>query len=255
MDTNRRDPQTGLTRMKSHDEISKTAAVVREGLVILGETYQFIVSPRLFEIWIQACSDLDVVALEGAFEKLVRSWKPEYGRKFPAPGDLRALVDVAPTVAVDHGAEVAWITMLNAIMKYWHPDVGWRGPKLDDKAYHALSLAFGRDCVGIVWNSTNEERVWQKKDFVATYNRCTTLNDWTPLPELDAGVWKTLHGAEERPTLNADPLEEIKMPPLPPRLEHPPVAISAEEWEARKADQKRRLAQYAKEHGLKLENP
>jgi hypothetical protein len=65
-------------------------SLVRMWLVALGEAYQFVISPTLAGVWISALEDVPPARLAKAFKTLVRTWKPDFGRKFPAPSDLLA---------------------------------------------------------------------------------------------------------------------------------------------------------------------
>jgi hypothetical protein len=153
-------------------------------MFLLADAYQFEVPeprecvPSLADIWILALADLDVDSLNAAFRKLLQTWKPDFGRKFPAPGDLRAFLDSARTTALTEEAERAWLTTLALIRVNYHPDIGWSGSEFTKQVENAILAAGG---TRYLWNASAEQRIWAKKEFVASYLRFLQLQDNAPL--------------------------------------------------------------------------
>jgi hypothetical protein len=67
--------------------------VVRKWLAVLAESYQYEVSSSLADIWTVALSDLPMEWVELGFQRILREWTPDYGRKFPAPGTIRKYLE------------------------------------------------------------------------------------------------------------------------------------------------------------------
>jgi hypothetical protein len=145
-------------------------------------------------------------------------------------------------------------------MEYFDPDRGWRrGRNVDVKSVHVAVLVFGQEWESIIWAASNERRVWQRKEFIACYNRCEQLNDWEPLPSLRSG-------RPELPVGSSKPLPEtiFVQGQAFPLLHRPAILdeadvilkklpiqdLTPEERQARIDSQKEALAKYAAEHGL-----
>jgi hypothetical protein len=148
--------------------------VAREWLVTFAELYRVSLTergPRFVDIWVGALSDLEPEVLEAACEKSVRTYK-----FFPAPAEVRALVDKTQETAVAQAAEIEWQRVLGLRRRYWDPDMpgGFsRGmPKLServDRAARASGVFTLQDC------GPEAIHVWGKKRFIESYIAWATL--------------------------------------------------------------------------------
>jgi hypothetical protein len=149
-------------------------------MYVLADAFQFDVPdpepgvPSLSDIWVMALADIAPSVLNEAFRKLLETWKPDYGRRFPAPGDLRALLVEAQTLARQAESDTTWQAVLLTIRERWHPDLGWRGPVLEHKLGLAVLAAGGVDHL---WNASSEQLVWAKKEFMDFYRRDAELEE------------------------------------------------------------------------------
>lgn len=137
-------------------------------LVALGEAYQFVISPTLAGVWISSLEDVPVNRLDSAFKTLARAWKPDFGRKFPAPGDLLSLLDKADETGFQLKAEKGWSDLLAWIRENYYPDTGIRrgAPQLSPAVCHATRAAGG---FAFIERCSESELVWCRKTFLAAY--------------------------------------------------------------------------------------
>jgi hypothetical protein len=172
-------PSTENVQLASPNKTSETLdSLVRKWLVVLGEAYQVVISSALASVWVTALEDLSRETLDAMFKKLLQTWRPDFGRKFPVPADIRALRDVANANLLRHEAEMAWREALLAICDQYHPDLGWRGPRLTERVSHAIEAANG---VHYIWGCSEVDLVWAKKRFVERYEREGKLPGYTAL--------------------------------------------------------------------------
>jgi hypothetical protein len=134
----------------------------------LGEAYEHVVSPMLAGVWISALDDIPPARLDAAFKNLVKTWKPDFGRKFPAPADLRSLLDKADETGFQLKAEKDWDGLLAWIQENFHPDTGIRrgAPQLSPAVCHAARAAGG---YSFIERCSESELVWCKKRFLEAY--------------------------------------------------------------------------------------
>ena len=148
---------------------------IREQLVIVSEIFrdaEFPPTPRTFDIWVRLFRNVPVPRLELAFDQLLKTWKPDYGRKFPVPSDLTAILEPHPKLVLDEQVETTWQKTLKSLTRQYHPDLGWRGPELDERVRRALEAAGG---IHYVWMAPADQLVWAKKAFVEAYLRAIEL--------------------------------------------------------------------------------
>ncbi len=158
--------------------------------MILANAYQFDIPdpspgiPSLADIWVTAFQDLNPGTLNAAFQTLLQNWIPRYV-KFPAPGDLRAIVNAPKLLRREADAEAAWQEVLKEL-RHFHPDLGWyTGTRtgFTGTLQVAVKAAGG---VTHLWNATRDQLVWAKKDFLACYLREVKLAE-PRHPLLEAG--------------------------------------------------------------------
>lgn len=189
----------------SRNGISETlASLIRKWLAILGEAYQYEVSPQLPSVWMIAFKDQeDLTRVEATFDKFLRTWRKDYGRKFPAPADVLALLDIAEEKQIENDAEDKWHELLHRIEAHYHPDIGWKGPPLPDRMDHAARAANG---IHYLSQCAESDLVWAKKRFVECYLRDEKLEEYAPLlPEMREvakllGDMKQVSNSESEPS-------------------------------------------------------
>src|SRR5882672_2370232 len=109
------------------NEISETPdSLIRKWLIVLAETYQFDIPesnpsvPSLADAWVMALSDRTAQQLNAAFQKLLKNWKPDFGKKFPCPADLTGLISKVESSATEEAADKAWQSILEIRRVYWN---------------------------------------------------------------------------------------------------------------------------------------
>ena len=131
--------------------------------------------PRACELWALALNDIDLETLDAGFDRLFKTWVPQYGRKFPVPGELRAIVDGAKTLQAQAEAEKAWDTLIRAIESSFTADFGWlHGKKPNEKIMKACTAAGGTMAIFL---GTETEVMWAKRRFIEAYLREDKLLD------------------------------------------------------------------------------
>jgi hypothetical protein len=156
-------------QLVSQNRTSETLdSLVRKWLAILGEAYQYVVSPTLAGVWISSLEDIPANRLDTAFKALVRTWKPDFGRKFPAPADLRSLLDTAEEKGFELKAQSEWTNLLSWIESNYFPDSGVRrgAPQLSGAVQHAARAAGG---FAYIERCPEKELTWCRKAFLAAY--------------------------------------------------------------------------------------
>ena len=143
-------------------------SLVRKWLAALGEAYQYVVSPMLAGVWISSLEDIPPQRLDAAFKTLVRTWKPDFGRKFPAPADLRSLLDKADETGFELKAQKEWDGLVAWVANNYFPDSGVRrgAPQLSPAVQHAARAAGG---FAFIERCPEGELVWCRKNFLAAY--------------------------------------------------------------------------------------
>ena len=143
-------------------------SLVRKWLMVLGEAYQYVVSPTLAGVWISSLEDIPPARLDAAFKALVKRWKPDFGRKFPAPADLRSLLDTAEEKGFELKAQSEWTNLLSWIESNYFPDSGVRhgAPQLSPAVHHAARAAGG---FAYIERCPEKELTWCRKTFLAAY--------------------------------------------------------------------------------------
>lgn len=183
--------------------------LIRKWVTVLAEAYDFRLADSLPKIWILALADLSPEVIEAGFKRLLKTWRPDFGRKFPAPADLLAMIESTETLAKNSAAENAWHGLLAAIERQYHPDTGWRGPRLPVPIDHAARAANG---VHYLSQCPEQELVWAKKRFVECYLRDEAIEQNAPLlpaaPDVQAAIakladQKAMPGTENKPLSGA----------------------------------------------------
>lgn len=169
--------------------------------MILADTYQFDFPethndrPGFVDNWVLALSEIPSEILFHAFKKLLATWKPDFGRKFPVPGDITDIIDGNKETIESAEAEESWQKLLDLIDPGFHPNLGWKkgARAIFDAKFrmkHAASAAGG---VLAIWNMTSTERQWAKKRFIEDYVREQRIEELS----LPAMVLPALRGADE----------------------------------------------------------
>ncbi len=119
-------------------------------------------------VWISSLEDIPVNRLDTAFKSLVRTWKPDFGRKFPAPADLRSLLDKADETGFELKAQKEWDGLLAWVANNYFPDSGVRqgAPQLSPAVQHAARAAGG---FAYIERCPEKELTWCRKTFLAAY--------------------------------------------------------------------------------------
>jgi hypothetical protein len=157
---------------------------IRRWFVVLCENFDYVPSDSLAEIWVRGLRDLDPEMLARAFEKILKTWKPEFGRKFPVVADVHSCISAARSVMSAQEAEETWQRALEACMRQYHPDLGWSGPRLSAPIARAIAAANG---VRYICTSSEDDLVWAKKRFVEYFLRAEEIEDlqeFLPSPEV-----------------------------------------------------------------------
>src|SRR6266850_8462161 len=161
-------------------ETSETPdSLIRKWLVVLAETFQFELPesnpgvPSLADAWVLSLSDRTVQQLNAAFQKLLKNWKPDFGRKFPCPADLVSLTSKVESSATGEAADKAWQRILEIRRVHWNPDI----PGPFDRAVAKLSerVRTAARAAGVWRDFTAEEyesgalHTWAKKRFIESF--------------------------------------------------------------------------------------
>jgi hypothetical protein len=170
--------------------------LVRQWLVKLAELFGYTFSSStVYDLWTEELSDLTPQQVDAGFKRLRREWKPEFGRLFPVPADLRAHIDRAKELSLHEESERAWRTVLDFFQNHFHPDLGYyTGARLDERAMRAAGAAGG---IPYLWGCPTDDLVWAKKRFIEAYERLEELEEFKLLlpPEPQK---KLLHVAERK---------------------------------------------------------
>jgi hypothetical protein len=172
------------TICESQDSKNKRDELVRKWVVLFAESYSFQLTPNLPAIWCMALDDLQLEQIETACARLLRTWKLEFGRKFPTPGDVRALITFAEKTAESAKAEKAWQFILQLLASdAYHPDTGLQsrsqgGTWFSERCDEAIRAAGGMRYIA---TCAEDKLVWAKKSFVEAYQRYEQLEAARPL--------------------------------------------------------------------------
>lgn len=125
--------------------------------------------------YLMALQDLGADGIEAACALAARNWKPGYGRKFPAPVELRELVEGT----VYERAAAAWELVAEAMERHGaHNSVAFADPR--------ISRAIAR-CGGWVLFCEKPD-VWAQRDFLAAYQ--ILLGQSNVQPVRLPGLWE-----------------------------------------------------------------
>ena len=212
-------------------------------------------NPAWLPLWIQDLCDIAVELLEPAFLKLERTFKPTAASPFPAPAHLRELLETARSISADDEAETAWHGLLGAVQRCYHPDLGWRGPKLAERIDHAARAANG---VHYLSQCSEDDLVWAKKRFVECFPRDRELAECDgllPAKEIlrpltsdhedPHGPPRSLPEAEAEPTYA--PMKDSS-PRCDSRPWPEPVLLSDKQLDDWKREQKAKLEKWQRDH-------
>jgi hypothetical protein len=107
--------------------------LIVESIPLLGRAFSADLAPEVITLYADAMDDLSELQIRHAFKRAVKSWRPNYGRTFPAPAELREYAEeIAETVAP---AEVTDIDPEN-LPKGWTMKE-WKAAKLTLKVSRA----------------------------------------------------------------------------------------------------------------------
>ena len=244
-------PSNALTTI-SRPQVSSNSLVVRKWIVTFGEIFGREITPELVKVWCRLLADVDAEALNRACERAAKT-----SRFFPSPAEIRGQLDQANARGFELEAEETWQKLLAWVRRFYHPDLGvTRGaPQLDPAVEFAAHAAGGFHWVE---GCPESELQWAKKRFVETVSRIRETGQVEQLlSECD--------GKRILATLQAGPPPQPKHEQLAPAREDsagPPSksevravldkalsastvtvdAMSDEEFERRKREQKSRIA-------------
>jgi len=213
------------------------------------------------DIWVEALSDIPAHRLNAACKRLMESWRLP---NLPLPGDVRAQLEGADDKAFKLTAEAEWQKLLSWIRDNYFLDIGIRcgAPRLSPAVEHAARAAGGYH---FLERCSEEELVWARKTFLATYKNVHETGQVEHL--LGNGEAKKILGR-----LTAGPKPQIK--PLPPvkaessesgipreevsavlhAVAEAPAPVAElpteEEWQARKDRLKKSALDWAASHGI-----
>lgn len=157
--------------------------LIRENLHKLTVIYPGVgeLDPLMVPLWVEALSGwrLDLVA--AAFKKVISTFEPTNACKFPVPAHVLKILENRAEVNLEDEAETEWQSLLQKIEAHYHPDVGWRGPKLSSRSDHAAKAASG---VHYISQCSEGDLVWAKKRFIECYLRDEKLEGEDFSPEM-----------------------------------------------------------------------
>lgn len=246
-----------LIPMNAPGAISPPSAfLIQRWLVKFAEIFEVDLSekgPRYVSLWVEALGRIAPEILDLALARLLVQWRPEYGRKFPVPSDVTALIGNVRELQTEEQAETIWERVLAACVERYHPDLGWRGPKLEERVFRAIGAAGG---VHYVTQCSSDDLVWAKKRFIEAYLRLEKLDDVTflPAPEIRE-LFKPLAEQKSLPALNLTPQQiEQRRHELLAAIEKaaPPrtvvIELSDEDLARKKAELKQKALDWAQEN-------
>ena len=194
-----------LAQIPTIDHDSDSSAqdlLIRKWFATLTENFDYVPSDSLVKIWIAGLRDLDSQTLSRAFDKILKTWKPEFGRKFPVIADVRSCIDKARSVLTAQAAEDIWQDALEACMHQYHPDCGWSGPRLSARVARAIAAANG---VHYLCTCSEDDLVWAKKRFVECYLRAEEIEDWGDfLPSPERPLYEAFCESKSLPRIISD---------------------------------------------------
>lgn len=161
-------------------------SIVREWLFKLASLYDREVHEAWEPLWLGSLEGADPIAVEAAFAHIVDTFVPTQACPFPVPAHVFSLLNEAKELARTGRAEDAWLHALATLTEQFHPDVGWRGPKLAERVHRAVEAAGG---IRYLWMAGPDKLVWAKKEFIECYLRDEKLAEYAdllPAPELQA---------------------------------------------------------------------
>jgi hypothetical protein len=139
------------------------------------------INPLLVPLWIEALSGWRIDLTEAAFRKLIQTFEPTSACKFPSPAHVLKLLEHRAEVNLEDEAETEWQSLLQKIEAHYHPDVGWRGPKLSSRSDHAAKAASG---IHYISQCSEGDLVWAKKRFIECYLRDEKMQSEDFSPEM-----------------------------------------------------------------------
>lgn len=148
-------------------------------LMAAGEMYSREISKELKRMYFDALRDLSIEQVSEALNAHINN--PDGGQYFPKPADLRRYLQGTAkqqATAIEDKAAIAWSAICEQIRK-----VGSYGTlRLDDKQALATVKAMGG--WSMLCQSTTDELVWKRKEFVRMYETF----ERTPLEALPASL-------------------------------------------------------------------
>jgi hypothetical protein len=253
-----------LETLPSRERSSRTENVARQWVLQFAELYSASLAergPRFVELWVSAFLDLAPDALEAACRRAMQTCK-----FFPTPAEIRTHIENANGNGAALEIEEAWSRALDWVQQYFHPDLGvTRGaPELPAAIQHAMRAAGGMRWLD---SCPASELQWAKKRFVEDFTRIHETQQSEHLltrPEARR-ILSDLTTAEPKRQIHSGPAAEKPLPAEKPSREEVrgvlsrvtaasvTVEITEEEWESKKREQKRRLAEWRVARGLPAE--
>ena len=146
--------------------------IVRLWLIRFSAIYDRQVNSALPNLWCESLCDLSIESVEVALRKIESTFIPTSACPYPTPGHVRKLIEISSQLRTEQEADQAWQSAMHACEQQYHPDIGWRGPKLTERVARAIASAGG---VHYVTQCSCDELVWAKKRFVESYLRAEKL--------------------------------------------------------------------------------
>jgi hypothetical protein len=212
-----------------------------------------VLSKEDFAIYGEALAHLTPEQLDGACLRAHQACK-----WFPKPADILEHVKKAGDGALDFEAQQEWEKALDYSTNHFHPDVGVssHAPQLSPVTWNALKAAGG---LSHLFNCSRDELQWARKRFIENYkltHNTDKVRSLLPESETKRIVSRLLAGPLALPPANPDWEKKYETAPASAVLKHTIVkkpaepfrALSQEEWERRKRDQKERLNVWLAEH-------
>lgn len=236
----------------SEPQASSNSLVVRKWIVTFGEIFGREITPELVKVWCKLLADVDAEALNHACERAAKTCK-----FFPSPAEIRGQLDRANAAGFALEAEEKWQQLLEWVKSFYHPNIGVKrgAPQLDPAIQFAARVAGGFHWLE---SCPESELQWAKKRFIESFSRVHETGE----------VEHLLTDGEARrilATLRAGLPQSInrQLAPAPEALRYCPsksevraaldraislpvatAAMSDEEFEERKREQKRRLEEW-----------
>jgi len=190
--------------------------------------------------------DIPDEQLSPTFNRLAKKFIPSAQVPFPLPAHFLDLIDQAKEIQLTEEADQAWQALLTSIHKHYHPDIGWRGPKLTEHVFRSAASAGG---VHNISQMTGDQLVWAKKRFIEAYLRDIELTETHPILGVPAEIKVLVESTAEKKALPQPESQKLEANLKSFRNVHafseePYVPPTDEELARRQTEQKKQLHEY-----------